>query len=56
MIQLLPSSYNQLRTCTMTYENLFNMINARENHKLEEWHVFCDWALNLPYMKEFMEK
>ena len=56
MIQLLPSSYNQLRTCTMTYENLFNMILARENHKLDEWHVFCDWALDLPYMKEFLNR
>ena len=37
MIQLLPSSYNQMRTCTMTYENLRNMYHARKNHKLEEY-------------------
>ena len=51
MIQLLPSSYNQMRTCTMTYENLVNMYFARRHHKLDEWHVYCDWVASLPYFK-----
>ena len=42
IIQLLPSSYNQLRTCTMNYENLLNMYRARKNHKLAEWRIYCD--------------
>lgn len=54
MIQLLPSSYNQMRTCTMTYENLRNMYNARKNHKLQEWHTFCDWVETLPYAQAFI--
>ena len=41
MIQLLPSSYNQLRTVTMNYEVLANIIRQRKNHKLDEWIVFC---------------
>jgi hypothetical protein len=49
MIQLLPSSYNQMRTCTMNYENLINMYHARRNHKLVEWHTFCDWVEALPH-------
>lgn len=49
MIQLLPSSYNQMRTCTLTYENLVNMYHARKNHKLDEWHDFCKWIETLPY-------
>jgi hypothetical protein len=49
MIQLLPSSYNQLRTCSLNYEILINIYHARKNHKLEEWHVFCDWIKTLPY-------
>ncbi len=49
MIQLLPSSYNQMRTCTMNYENLVNMYYARKDHKLPEWHTYCDWILSLPY-------
>lgn len=53
MIQLLPSSYMQLRTCTLNYENLLNIYFARRTHKLPEWHVFCDWILNLPYMETF---
>lgn len=56
LIQLLPSSYNQLRTCTLNYENLFNIYYARRNHKLEEWHIFCDWIMTLPYTKELFIK
>ncbi len=52
LIQLLPSSYNQKRTVTMNYENLLNMYYARRNHKLNEWHTYCDWILSLPYTKE----
>jgi len=54
MIQLLPSSYNQMRTCTMNYENLINIYYARRNHKLPEWHVLCDWILSLPYARELI--
>lgn len=51
MIQLLPSSYNQMRTCTLNYETLANIYFARRSHKLAEWHTYCDWALALPYFK-----
>mgnify|MGYP007095648526 CR=1 FL=1 len=49
MIQLLPSSYNQKRTVMLNYEVLANIYKSRKNHKLDEWHVFCDWILTLPY-------
>ena len=49
MIQLLPSSYNQKRTVMLTYEVLANMYKSRCNHKLDEWHTFCDWIERLPY-------
>ena len=49
MIQMLPSSYNQMRTVTMNYENLINMYYARRFHKLSEWHVLCDWITSLPF-------
>lgn len=52
MIQLLPSSYNQLRTCTLNYETLLNQYYARKCHKLDEWHTYCDWIESLPYFKE----
>ena len=55
MVQLLPSSYNQTRTCTMNYENLFSMVKGRQHHKLQEWHTFCDWAKDLPYLEELMQ-
>ena len=54
MIQLLPSSYNQMRTVSLNYENLINIYYARRNHKLAEWHVLCDWILSLPYAKELI--
>jgi hypothetical protein len=52
MIQLLPQSYNQRRTVQLNYQVLKNIYFARRNHKLDEWHTFCDWALTLPYFKE----
>ncbi len=54
MIQLLPSSYNQLRTCTMNYETLINIYYSRKNHKLNEWHTFCEWIEGLPYAKNLI--
>ena len=49
MIQLLPSSYNQKRTVMLNYEVLANIYKSRRNHKLDEWHTFCDWIESLPY-------
>mgnify|MGYP004570249827 CR=1 FL=1 len=49
MIQLLPSSYNQRRTVILNYEVLANIYKSRRNHKLDEWHTFCDWIETLPY-------
>ena len=54
IIQLLPTSYNQMRTVTMNYENLINMYYARKNHKLAEWHTYCDWIKTLPYASELI--
>ena len=54
MIQLLPSSYNQMRTCTFNYETLINIYRARKNHKLAEWHTFCDWIEILPYAEQLI--
>lgn len=49
MIQLLPSSYNQISNITLNYEVLANIYRQRRNHKLDEWHTFCDWIETLPY-------
>ena len=51
MIQLLPTSYNQKRTVQLNYEVLAGIYPKRKNHKLDEWHVFCDWIKALPYSK-----
>jgi hypothetical protein len=49
LIQLLPSSYNQRRTVQLNYAVLKNIYNARRNHKLDEWNLFCGWIERLPY-------
>lgn len=55
LIQLLPSSYNQMRTWTGSYENIFNMYHQRRNHKLDEWREgFTAWVESLPWAKEFL--
>lgn len=54
MIQLLPTSYNQKRTVQLNYAVLRNMYHSRKNHKLDEWHTFCEWVEKLPYAKELI--
>ena len=49
LIQMLPTSYNQKRTVMLNYEVLVNIYKWRRNHKLDEWHTFCDWIEGLPY-------
>lgn len=51
IIQLLPSSYNQKRTVMFNYEVLANIYKSRKNHKLDEWHEFCDWIKAFPYFE-----
>jgi hypothetical protein len=48
MIQLLPTSFNQKRTIALNYEVLVGMYRDRKNHKLDEWHILCDWIESLP--------
>ena len=54
MIQILPTSYNQMRTVTLNYENLINIYYARRTHKLAEWPTLCDWIMSLPYAKDII--
>lgn len=55
LIQLLPSSYNQRRTVSMTYENVMNMLDYREGHKLDEWREFCKILKQLPYVDKIRD-
>lgn len=54
LVQILPQSWLQTRTITMTYENLRNMYFQRRDHKLIEWHRFCGWIMKLPYGEELI--
>jgi hypothetical protein len=54
LVRWLPNGWLQTRTVTMNYENLRSMYHQRENHKLTEWHSFCDWVKSLPYAQELI--
>ena len=56
MIQLLPTSYNQKRTVMLNYEVLHNIYFSRKDHRLDEWHVFCDWIESLPYSEIIIDE
>lgn len=56
LIQLLPESYNQMRTVTLNYENIRNIYGSRRNHKLTEWSIgFMEWIDSLPYAEELIK-
>lgn len=55
MIQLLPSSYNQLRTVDLNYEVLLNQYFQRKDHKLDEWRIYCEQIKCFPYLSDFIE-
>ncbi len=54
IIEMLPSSYLQMRTCVTNYQQLRNIYKQRKNHKLEEWNIFCTWIESLPYAEELI--
>ena len=54
LVQILPNAFLQTRTVSLSYANLRNIYFQRRNHKLKEWHQFCDWIATLPYAKEFI--
>lgn len=54
LIRLLPESWLQTRTVTLNYQILRNIYSQRQNHRLTEWHTFCDWVKTLPYANELI--
>ena len=56
MIQLLPSSYNQRRTIDLNFEVLLKQYRERKNHKLDEWHTYCDWIKEITLLNEIIKK
>lgn len=57
LIQLLPSSYNQLRTWDGSMETVLSILHQRAHHKLDtDWEPFRQACFdNIPYCKEFYE-
>lgn len=56
MIQFLPTSYNQRRTIDLNFEVLLKQYRERKNHKLDEWHTYCDWIKEIALLNEIIKK
>jgi len=56
IVATLPSGFCLTATMTTNYQQLKTMYFQRKNHKLEEWHVFCDWALGLPLFEDLIKE
>lgn len=56
MIQFLPTSYNQRRTLDLNFEVLLKQYRERKNHKLDEWHTYCDWIKEITLLNEIIKK
>ena len=56
MIQFLPTSYNQRRTIDLNFEVLLKQYRERKNHKLDEWHIYCDWIKEIALLNEIIKK
>lgn len=55
LVRWLPQSWLQKRTVTLNYENIYNMIKQRSDHKLKEWREdFIKWCKNLPYADDLL--
>ena len=54
LIRWLPESWLQTRTWTTNYSILRNIYHWRRDHKLVEWHVFCNWIKTLPYAENLI--
>jgi len=49
-----PQGIELFMRCSTNYEQLATIYRQRKNHKLREWHIFCDWIANLPYAHELI--
>jgi hypothetical protein len=54
IIELLPMGYNLRATVTMNYENVFNIINQRDGHKVDEWNQFVEVLRGLPCVEDIL--
>lgn len=51
IVASLPCGFCLGATMTTNYQQLKTMYFQRKNHKLSEWHTFCEWCESLPYFK-----
>lgn len=52
LVASLPCGFILGATMTTNYRQLKTIYKQRHNHKLKEWHEFCDWCESLPKFKE----
>ena len=49
VIYNIPSGFEYTARLTTNYRQLKTIYAQRKNHKLPDWHIFCDWIKTLPY-------
>jgi hypothetical protein len=52
LVASLPEGFCLAATMITNYQQLKTMYRQRRNHKLKEWHIFCDWCDSLPRFAE----
>lgn len=49
-----PLGIELFMRCSTNYEQLATIYKQRKDHKLKEWHIFCDWIANLPFAHQLI--
>ena len=50
----IPSGFELTARMTTNYRQLKTIYKQRRNHRLPDWHIFCDFVEKLPYAKELI--
>ena len=49
LIYNIPSGFEYTARLTTNYRQLKTIYSQRKNHRLPDWHIFCNWIKELPH-------
>lgn len=52
----MPMGKELIKIDSFSYQTLRHIYFARRDHRLPEWHTFCDWIKTLPFSKELITR
>lgn len=56
MIYNVPSGFEYSARLTTNYRQLKTIYWQRKNHRLPDWHIFCNWIESLPHSEFITQK